>query len=163
MEMIAARAGVTKVTLYKRFPDKRSLLRAVLQERRTRWVPPPPTSTDLEKRLKHYAAIILVGGISAEVRAFHYLVASAWPNHDEMAAREDVLGYNHMLQCLKEEIRSGSQKLGITSASASTVAIALMAMLSGWFDHKPLNASRADATKFARKAVELLIHGKTAW
>lgn len=34
MEAIAARAGVTKKTLYKRFADKRSLLRAVLRERR---------------------------------------------------------------------------------------------------------------------------------
>ncbi len=157
IEAIAARAGVTKVTLYKRFPDKRSLLRAVLQQ--------PPASADLEKRLKYYAATILVRGISAEVRAFHDLVASAWPSPDDMATREDVLGYNHMLQCLRDEIRSAGHNLGVTSANSSAVATALMAMLSGWFEHRPPSTAneKAHATKFAHKAVELLIHGKAAW
>lgn len=165
MAAIAARAGVTKVTLYKRFPDKRSLLRAVLQERRPQWLPPPPTSADVEERLKYYAAAILARALLPEIRAFHDLAASAWPAPDDMGAREEVLGYHTVLERLEQEIREGGRQLGVASADASAVALALMAMLSGWFDHKAAcNGDHdAEAVAFAHKAVELLIHGKGAW
>lgn len=163
MEAIAAQAGVTKVTLYKRFPDKRSLLRAVLQQQRPHWAPAPPTSADVEARLKYYAAAVLLRAISPTVRAFHSLAVSAWATPNDMAVREDVLGYSDMLQCLEREIRDGGQKLGVTSANPSAVSAALMAMLSGWFDHSAPGISDNDAVNFAHKAVELIIYGKHSW
>lgn len=165
MNAIAARAGVTKVTLYKRFPDKRSLLRAVLQDRRSLWTPPAPNTTDVEERLKYYATTILARAISPEVRAFHALAVSAWAGLDGMAAREDVLGYQDMLQRLEQEIRDGGPKLGLGPANAPAVATALMSMLSGWYDHRRWDPRRdaVESAEFAQKAVELLIHGKAAW
>lgn len=165
MEAVAASAGVTKVTLYKRFPDKRSLLQAVLRARRPEWVSTPPISGGVEARLKQLASMILVRGVSPELRAFHALVSSAWPKPSDMPAREEVLGYNDMLRRLESEIREAGKEVGVTSSRAATVALALMAMLSGWFEHRMPDPERdaADADAFARSAVELLIHGKAAW
>lgn len=164
MEAIAARAGITKVTLYKRFPDKRSLLQAVLRMRRLHWTPSPEGS-GVEARLKHLATTILVRGVSPEIAAFHALVYSAWPDPLDMSAREEVLGYNDMLLRLEREITNGGEELGIDPTRASAVAGALMAMLSGWFEHRCPDPQRdtADAEQFAQTAVELLIHGKAAW
>lgn len=165
MEAIAASAGITKVTLYKRFPDKRSLLRAVVKARRQNTPPAEPSSIGIEARLKQLATTILVGGVSPELRAYHALVTTAWPDPSDMPAREEVLGYNDMLLMLEREIRLGSQELGVHSSRAQTVALALMAMLSGWFEHRSPDPSRdaADADAFARTAVDLLVHGKNAW
>lgn len=168
MEAIAAAAGVTKVTLYKRFPDKRSLLQAVLHARRPGWTSPPASSAqtaNTEARLKSLASVVLVRGVSTELRAFHALVASAWPDPLDMPAREEVLGYNDMLARLDAEIRKGSKDLGIVPSDAASVALALMAMLSGWFEHRipDPKTDAADADAFAKRAVDLLIGGKSAW
>lgn len=165
MESIAASAGITKVTLYKRFPDKRSLLRAVVQANRPEPKPPALSGLGVEARLKQLATTILVGGVSPEVRAFHALVATAWPDPLDMPAREDVLGYHAMQARLEREIASGSAELGISPTRAPTVALALMAMLSGWFEHRTPDPDRdaVDADAFARAAVDLLIYGKEAW
>lgn len=165
MEAIAARAGITKVTLYKRFADKRSLLRAVLQERRLRWDSSMPRASGVEARLKHYASMILVQSVSAEVRAFNALAARAWPTAYDMREREEVVGYDDLLRRLEHEILQGAGELGVESANAAAVAAALMAMISGWFDHRVPDPDRdaIEAEEFASKAVELLIHGKAAW
>ncbi len=165
MEAIAARAGISKVTLYKRYSDKRKLLQAVLQEQRPRWIPSESRSADIEVRLKHLSAAILTRAITPEVRAFDSLVASAWPALEEMPLREEVLGYRDMTDRLAREIRENSEKLGIRHADELQVAIALMSMLSGWFDHREVNSKdeHAEATRFAHYAVELIIYGKAAW
>lgn len=165
MEAVATRAGVTKVTLYKRFPDKRGLLQAVLRARRPEWASFPPLSGRIEARLKQLASTILVSGVSPELRAFHALATSAWPKPSDMTAREEVLGYNDMLRRLESEIREGAKELGIASSRPATVALALMAMLSGWFEHRTPDPDRDadDADEFARSAIELLVRGKAAW
>lgn len=165
MESIAAKARVTKVTLYKRYPDKRSLLRAVLLERRLQWTIPAPTSPDPEVRLKDLATAILVCGTSPQVRVFHDLAAAAWAKPGDMATREEVLGYDTMLLRLEQEIRSGAHELQVEARNAPLVARALMAMLSGWFEHWGGRAETQpdDIVVFAHKAVELIIHGTAAW
>lgn len=165
MEAVAARAGVTKPTLYKRFPDKRSLLQAVLGVRRVEWIAAPSTSKDPEERLKQLASAILVSGVSQDLRTFQALAQSAWPDPLDMPAREEVLGYNNVLPRLEKAIRQDGADLGVEPKRASVVAIVLIAVLSGWFEHRHPDPDRdaIDADQFARAAVELLIHGKAAW
>ncbi len=63
MEAIAARAGVSKVTVYKRFPEKESLFEAVvrremrlMEERLEAW---PYADGSLAERLNAYGSILL--------------------------------------------------------------------------------------------------------
>ena len=165
MEAIAAKAGVTKVTLYKRFPDKRNLLRAVLRSRPLQPRDAAISGAGAEARLKNLATTILVGGVSPDIRAFHALALAAWPDPLDMPQREEVLGYNQMLSLLEREISVGSTEFGIRASRAKTVALALMAMLSGWFEHRTPDPGRdaADAEAFAHAAVALLVHGTKAW
>lgn len=165
MEAVALHAGITKRTLYKRFPDKRTLLKAVLQRQCPTWRPLEPDSENLEARLTYYATHILIRGMSPEVRAFHGLAASAWPAPEEMNVREEVLAYRDMVARLEQEIRDRASTLDIAPKDPRVVASALMAMLSGWFDHNDASnvASSVAAATFAKKAVALLIYGKATW
>ncbi|CAN7269602.1 TetR/AcrR family transcriptional regulator [Phenylobacterium sp. LjRoot225] len=168
MEAIAARAGVPKSTLYKRFPDKRTLLRAVLKERVATWAPPERDahlSDDIEQRLKQHAVWMLTQATSSEVRAFLGLVASAWKDPAEAPSRRDVIGYTDMANRLAEEIRAFGPKRGIHAKDPERVALALMAMLAGWAGMSGAGPelSDAEAMTFAHTAVDLLLNGSAAW
>lgn len=165
MEAMAARAGVPKSTLYKRYPDKRELLRAVLRERLdalTIAVRDDVLGDDLEVRLKHYAANMLLRAMSPEVRAVFSLVTSAWSSADE---RREVIGYTAMRARLAREIREFGPRRGIVAKAPEQAAGSLMAMLTGWIEWEaPANGDvDAEAVRFAHVAVELILRGSAAW
>lgn len=167
MEAIAASAGVPKSTLYKRFPDKRALLRAVLSEQLSVWCETErtPAADDLEMGLKHLAADILRHAATPEVQAFWALVSTAWNGPDEARQRQDAIGYTKMIAGLEEEIRHIAAHRGIAVRDARQVATALMAMLGGWIEHvaPALPRPEDEAKRFAHAAVDMLMRGAAAW
>lgn len=168
MEAIAACAGVPKSTLYKRYPDKRELLRGVLRERVDTWSTTARDHVlgdDLETRLKHYAATMLLQAMSPELRVILSLVASAWSGPEETAARREVIGYSAMLDQLTREIREYGPRRGIFAKDPEQVAAALMAMLTGWIHWEAPTRGDVDAeaVRFAHAAVEMILRGGAAW
>jgi AcrR family transcriptional regulator len=168
MDAVAARAGVPKSTLYKRYPDKKALLRAVVRQRLSEWalsVREEDLGDDLETRLKHLAAAMVVRAISPELRAVYGLVASAWGGPGEAATRRDAIGYSAMLDRLAREIRDHGPKRGLRAQDPRRPAGALMAMLNGWllWDAPAEGDLEAQAVRFAHTAVELLMKGSAAW
>lgn len=170
MDAIGARAGVPKSTLYKRFPDKKALLRAVLKERVSVWASVSSQKNwmlteTLEQRLKLYATWMISWATSAEVRAFARLATSAWNGSDETVSRLDAIGYTRRAEQIAQEIREFGPRDGIVAAEPMRVATAFMAMIAGWLELKgeAVEIPTAEAEAFARTAVDLLLHGKSAW
>lgn len=168
MEAVAMRAGIPKSTLYKRFPDKRALLRAVLSERVSTWCLAErrqDLGDDLETRLKSLAADILRHATTPEVQAFWSLVSTAWSGPDEARCRQDVIGYTKMVDGLVEEIRRFGPRSGIFARDPRQAGTALMAMLGGWIEYVAPSTpcSEEDAVRFAHAAVDILLHGSAAW
>lgn len=168
MEAIAVRAGVPKSTLYKRFPDKRALLRTVLNDRIAAWClaeQDRDLGDDLETRLKQLATDILQRATSPEVQAFWGLVAKAWGGVDEAGSRQDVIGYTRMVDKLVQEIRTYGPRSGIAARHPRQVATALMAMIAGWIEFVgPATAlPEEDAVRFAHAAIDLMLRGAAAW
>jgi AcrR family transcriptional regulator len=162
MEGVASRAGVPKSTLYKRYPEKRALLRAVLSERVARWCEielQPDDSADLQDRLERRSAALLRHAISPEVQAFWSLVTTAWNGPEDAGIRQEVIGYAHMVESFEREISSGAD------VDPSKAATALMAMLCGWIEYVgPTVGDRETAAKeFAASAVQILMQGMAAW
>ena len=159
---------IPKSTLYKRFPDKTMLLRAVLKARVSAWSTIASRrnsilTDSLEQRLKVYAALILTWSASPEVRAFTRLAASAWRTAAEIPDRLDVIGYTEMLDLLERDIRAFGPKHGIKAKNPRSVAEALMALFFGWVETRGASIRKSDATAFADVAVTLLLNGKSAW
>jgi TetR/AcrR family transcriptional repressor of mexJK operon len=170
MEAIAASAGIPKSTLYKRYRDKMSLLRAVVRDRVSTWSAistedSAALGTDIEQRLKRHAEWVLHWGSSDEVRAFRRLAAGSWQGAAEVAQILNEFGYVAMVDYLESELGQFGVEPGKTLQDPRYVAIALMALLSGWLMQTPLNRpiTRAAASRFAHKAVDLLIKGRAAW
>jgi AcrR family transcriptional regulator len=168
MDAIAARAGVPRSTLYKRYPDKKELLRAVLRDRLSTWTVADSDDElghDLETRLKHYAAAMVGRAMSPELRALLGLVANAWNGPDEANSRRDVIGYTGMLDRLEREIRDYGPGQGIHAKNPRRAAMALMAMLTGWIQWNAPAEGEAEAAaiQFAHDAARFLIAGSAAW
>lgn len=170
MEAVTARAGVSKNSLYKRFPDKASLLRAVIQRRVSVWSSVTLErqrllTDDLEQRLKHYVRWMVAWMTSAEVRAFGRLASSAWNDPGDLATRLDVFGYADTVDFLERDIREFGPKGGIHARDPRWVATAIMALVGGWFETRGTGgpASQDEAAAFADATVDLLLHGKAAW
>ena len=170
MEAVAARAGIPKSTLYKRFADKRALLRAVLEERMAAWgsVAEQKSSLltdDLGQRLKLYVALIVELGSSLEVRSYAALAAGAWSGPKEIDNRFVVVGYKQMVDVLERDILRFGPAAGIHAKNARRVATALMAMAAGWLSLRGLGdpAIDSDGARFADEAVDLILGGSAAW
>lgn len=170
MEAIAESARVPRSTLYKRFPSKLLLLQAVTRERVAQWEAIggqgyQPLSNDLETRLKQHAEQVLYGANSDDVRAFMRLTAGSWEGAAEIRQILNEVGYNAMVIFLEKEIRTFCQADGANLKDARMVAEALMAMLTGWLSARQQDAgvSPKEAQAFAHVAVELLLHGRSAW
>lgn len=170
MEAVAARAGVPKTTVYKRYPDKKALLRAVLETRRARWSEEASRSNwkltdNLQDRLTHYAKIVLAWAGSPEVRAFSALAASAWSRPEDAPSRFELVGLSSMIDLLEHDIRKFGPKAGIRAKDPRQVATVLMAILGGWLEVRGAGPAVGDqeAAEFAERATNLLVHGSAAW
>lgn len=79
MEAVAASAGVSKRTLYKRFPDKAALLREAVASLITRWLPGFEAVLDeqpLQPALLHAARRMLAVALAPEALALHRLLVA---------------------------------------------------------------------------------------
>jgi len=170
MDGVAERAGVPKSTLYKRFADKKALLRSVIEARVSVWAMATSQEAwmltdDLEQRLKQYCVWMLTWASSPDVRAFSALAANAWSAADEARLNSDLLGFGRMVEVIEDDIRRFGPQAGIVAKDPNRIAMTLMAMLSGWLQ---LNAYRqpvsgTETAAFANTIVELLVHGQAAW
>jgi TetR/AcrR family transcriptional repressor of mexJK operon len=91
MEEVAARAGVSKVTVYKRFEDKEGLFEAVVRREMTvmeeafeAW---PYSDGSLAERLNAFGSILLRFLYSAEHRLLDRMLAHDLKHSPEMARR----------------------------------------------------------------------------
>jgi AcrR family transcriptional regulator len=168
IEAVAARAGVKKDTIYKRYPDKKMLLRAVLQQRIHEWTDTGnlvPAGDDLEGSLKAYAVALLNYAVSEEGRLWIGHVQSAWPGMDGIENRHKAIGYDRALRLISREIRNKTADDAKPAANPDFVAMALMAILTGWTDTTGWHAevTEAEVTQFAHSAVELVLRGRGSW
>lgn len=170
MEAIAAAAGIPKSTLYKRYRDKKSLVRAVVEHRVSTWSAiqtreNPTLPADLEGRLKRHAETALVWTQSGEVRALSRLAAGTWDGAAEVAGTLHQMGYQHLVNYLEQEIREFGEADGHAVKDPAAVATTLLALLSGWLATRPPGVSipREETRAFACKAVELIMFGRAAW
>lgn len=161
LEAIATAAAVKKNTIYKRFPDKRSLLRAVLREQLVQWSGEQSfvaVDGSLADNLKVWVVQLLQHAVTPGVRKWSRLADAAWPNNDELEERREILGYSRVIDQFECMIASSPGESKVRPRFAAT---ALMSMLTDWTDTIGRRSDPHDTAivEFSHAAVDLVVRG----
>jgi TetR/AcrR family transcriptional regulator, mexJK operon transcriptional repressor len=169
MEQIAAAAGVSKGTLYDRYPTKEAVLQAVIAYRVAQWSEDwapdgEPAPVDLEQRLKQRAHKITEYCCSEEVQYIERLFMSG-PPLDELRRMRYETGHRRTIQVIARDIVQGTRDQPVQPRTAIKLAEMLVAMIYGWSRARRDVGSvpREEALAYADHAVEVLLHGRSAW
>ena len=168
MDIIAKVAGVSKGTLYDRYPTKEALLRAVITERVAAWSedwePTGPVPADLRERLKQRAHRLIEYYCSDKLESLERLFTGG-PSMDELRRMRHEVGHQRTIQVIAQDILDGTTDKPIPARSAMQLAELLMGMLYGWWRmHREVRkVSREEGLAFADHAVDILFEGSAAW
>ena len=169
MEAVAARAGVSKGTLYARYPTKAALLHAVIEERVAAWSAESARydhllPAGLEDRLRYHARTIIRALANDEIRAFQNLVRGSTLS-PELARDFYDTGQGFVVRLVADEIAAGTREDPAPAKDPRRVAQMLVAMLYGWFtlEESVGAVSEAEAIAFVDRSVDVLYAGRSAW
>lgn len=171
METVAARAGVSKVTVYNRFPTKADLFAAVVADRVAAWsAEAGKRDAELPKtplgRLEYHALVMLDSLSHPEIAAFSRLISTEQRRFPEVARiyRERAFGFE--VDLLAKEIKAIAAEHGRRPGNARSVALALMQTLMGWASMQEMfeePIAVGDRRKAVRRIVAILVGGVAAW
>jgi AcrR family transcriptional regulator len=169
MEAIAAAAGVSKATLYDRYPTKEALLRAVIAKGVATWAEEwdpdrGPMPSDLRQRLRHRARQMMQYYCSGKIEFLERLFTGG-PSMNELRRMRHEVGHQRIVQVIAQDIIDGTHAQSLEPRAAIRVAEMLMAMLYGWWRaHQEVRrVTEQEAFAYADQAVEVLLKGRAAW
>jgi TetR/AcrR family transcriptional repressor of mexJK operon len=169
MEVIAAAAGISKGTLYDRYPTKEALLRAVIAERVATWSEEwepdgASVSTDLRERLKQRAGRLMEYYCSGKLEFLERLFTSS-PSMDELRRMRYEVGHQRTVQVIAQDIIDLTPGQPLPPRTAMQLAEMLMGILYGWWrTHQEIRrVTREEGLAFANHAVDVLFDGRFAW
>jgi AcrR family transcriptional regulator len=171
MEAVANRAGVSKGTLYARFPSKAALFKAVVEERTAVWAADAAKDyrakdKSLKGRVEHFAATSLDKLATTEIRAFTFLYLTEFRDSPEVARIYYDISFAIGIDLLISEIEAGAAEDGVTIPNARALAMALLEMLWGWLSFQLLQGqepSKAARHRAAKKRAAILLAAQGAW
>jgi TetR/AcrR family transcriptional regulator, mexJK operon transcriptional repressor len=170
MDAVALAVGISKGTLYSRYPHKESLFRAVVKVRVDDWEMESSNrgrvaAVSLEECLKQHIKTIMSKGVSAESRAFDRLFNSAFGVSPEILNLLYEMRYQRGVDYLAQLIREHTGAEGKPARNAQKVAATLLAALAGWLRVEiSLRAvTKKEAIAFGYYTIDLLIAGRAAW
>lgn len=170
MENIASATGVSKGTLYARYPSKEALFTTVIQERVKQWSVTGGQddhllTNDIGERLHHHARTIAKSLLQTDVRAFQRLTLANRDRFPELAKTMYEAGYLYIVRVITRDITEAAARDGIPVRDAEGTARLLISSLSGWEIQEsscgPI--SESDMLRAADKMVDLLLAGRASW
>ena len=169
MEAVAAAVGISKRTLYDRYPNKIALLTAALTQQTVIWAEQPEldfrvSSLDLRTRLRQRAYIAIDFCYSGEYERSLRLMRSC-PPIDELRRMYYERGHKRFAEVISHEIMEVTPELSERPKAALMLAEMLMSMLYGWWEsHLGVRQITLEEAKaYADHAVDVLLGGRSAW
>ncbi|KQN90751.1 hypothetical protein ASE90_16780 [Sphingomonas sp. Leaf67] len=170
MDAIAASAGVSKGTLYSRYPDKPALFRAIVTARLNR-------SADLvtdqavfgdgssQQQLHRFGTVFLERMLTADVIAFDKLIIAEADNFPELALEFHEQGYVKAVRRLSDRMSKVTKEESWEASDPFVLSTAFIAALIGWVrrEGRIRSLSKEDCDAFVSRLVALFAGGRSAW
>lgn len=170
MTRIVQAAGVSKTTLYSRYPSKEDLFRAIIYEQIDRLSPSTSLRSetgplDLEQGLMSYANHMLKLNLQGDLLGVNRLIYSEshrFPELGKAASERTALG----IRRISAFIRECAVTDGIPCKDPNAVAEAFILMIRGWYVNVMLTnreVSSARRENWVRRAVHTLLSARKDW
>ncbi len=169
MEQIVAAAGVSKGTLYARYPSKEALFGAVIEAAVEGWsmeaaLDDNLLTDDVEQLLRHHARTITKFMHRPEVSAMQRLLLAVGTRFPKLVETMHDRGYRYIVNLIAQDIRQAEQAHGRETADAEAIAHMLVAGLSGYQMQVSGQADHgAQAAALADRMVDVIVAGRSAW
>lgn len=172
MEAVAVAAGVSKGTLYARYPDKTTLFSAIIAERLEFWGGRKTRaelfgsgSGTVSDHLNQFGVTFLDRMRVPEVAAFDRLLAAEALRFPELARELYLSGYAETIGQLAAQIRTDAVAEGKQIKDPTGVATAFIAMLIGWVRTERLIHELSDelCAAFVARSVAIFVGGQDSW
>lgn len=170
MESVTARTGVSKSTLYARYPSKEDLFFAVVEASVRQWsamasVDDDQLTDDIGQRLGHHARTIARFLTMADVQAFRRILFATHERFPVLAKALYDRAHCFILDLLIRDIEDAAARDGCPVVDARGVAARLISAIQGW--HLQESTVREvpveELLEFADRTVALLLAGRAAW
>lgn len=170
MTRIVKVAGISKTTLYSRFPSKEHLFRAIIFKQIEQIAPAATLRSDsgllgLERGLKSYANQMLDVNLRGELLGVNRLIYSEshrFPEIGAAAAERTALGIKRIAEFVKECAKAE----GFTCKDPKAVAEVFIFSLRGWFVDVMITnqeITAAQSKRWADRVVHVLLSDRSAW
>jgi AcrR family transcriptional regulator len=170
MENIASATGVSKGTLYARYPSKEALFARVIKERVKTWSAIAGEedyllTDDIGERLRHHARTVAKSLLQSDVRAFQRLTLANRDRFPELARTMYEAGYLYIVRLLTRDIMEAAVRDGIPARDPEGTARLLISSLSGWELQEGSNGpvDEADMLQAAERMVDILLAARSRW
>jgi TetR/AcrR family transcriptional regulator, mexJK operon transcriptional repressor len=170
MENIATATGVSKGTLYARYPSKEALFTKVIQDRVDRWSTASAQedyllTDDIGERLYHHARTIARSFLQTDVQAFKRLTLAYRDRFPELAKALYEAGYIYIVQLISRDIQDAARRDGIPVRNPDVIARLFVSTISGWELQESSGGPvpEEDILKAARDTVDLFMAARASW
>ncbi|MFC4595006.1 TetR/AcrR family transcriptional regulator [Sphingobium tyrosinilyticum] len=170
MENIATATGVSKGTLYARYPSKEALFTKVIQDRVDKWSAVSSQedyllTDDIGERLYHHARTIARSFLQADVQAFKRLTLAYRDRFPELAKALYEAGYVYIVQLISRDIQEAARRDGIPVRNPDVIARLFVSTISGWEVQESScgPVAEEDILKAARDTVDLFMAARASW
>jgi TetR/AcrR family transcriptional repressor of mexJK operon len=170
MEAVATAAGISKGTLYARYPSKSDLFHALITDRLEAWNKLTPAwvnepDISLFDYLYRRGSAMMSAMAEPEIRAFSHLVQSEARQFPELAEDFKTEAYDKLIDEVATEIHRICSADGSATTDARGVALVYVHAITGWWKSKGPDPEvpKAEADHYLARLLSLLLGGRAAF
>ncbi|MCP3735925.1 TetR/AcrR family transcriptional regulator [Sphingomonas sp. RP10(2022)] len=170
MEAIATELGVSKSTLYGRYPSKEALFHAIVEDAVARWSADAARgdaelTDDIEQRLRHHVRVIARSHDNPEVQAFQRIIVSTARRFPALARSMHEVGSLYIIAIIANDIRAAAIRDGIPARDPDEIATRIVASMTGWYLQQSLirPIGLAEFERYGDRTVDIIMAARAIW
>lgn len=170
MENVASEAGVSKGTLYARYPSKEALFTAIVEDSVREWSLAASQqdyllTDDIGERLRHHGRTIAGSLSQPDVLAFLRLLLANRDRFPQLSLAMHDVGYLYIVRLITEDIKAAALRDGIPARQPDVIARLFVSTISGWQVQesaaRPITAE--ELSKIADQTVDIFMAARANW